>query len=51
MQFRVLLFDENFIAILADYSNYSNIFLTDNVIVFSKHIKINDYAIKLKKSK
>lgn len=51
MQIRALLFDENFIAILVEYSNYNNIFLTENITRFSEHIKIIDYAIKFKKSK
>ena len=48
---RALLFNQITIIVLAKYSNYSNIFLIKNIIEFLKYIKINDYTIKLKKSK
>ena len=38
-------------AILTKYSNNSNVFLAENVAELSKYTKINDYAIKLEKSK
>ena len=39
------------IIISAEYSNYNNIFLAENVAKLPKYTKINDYAIKLEKSK
>ena len=51
LQIRTLLYDKAFALILVEYFNYSNIFLVENVIKFLEHIKINNHAIKLKKSK
>ena len=48
---KILLFKEIFIIILLKYFNYSNIFLTKNIIKFLKYIKINNLAIKLEKNK
>ena len=48
---RVLFFDKNFIAILAKYSDSSNIFSIENIIKFLKYNKMNNYAIKLNKKK
>ena len=33
------------------YSNHSNIFLAENIVEFSKCIKINNYTIKLEECK
>ena len=40
-----------FTIILIKYLNYHNIFLIKDVIKFLKLIKINNYAIELKKNK
>ena len=50
-EIRVLLFDKPFIIILIKYFNYNNIFLIKNIIKLSKHSKINNHIIKLKKGK
>ena len=50
-QFRALLFDEAFIEALAEYFNYSNVFLAENVTKLLKNSKINEHAIELKKDK
>lgn len=39
-QVGVLLFDKAFIAVLAKYFNYSNVFLAENAAELPKHIKI-----------
>ena len=36
---------------MAEYFDYSNIFLAEYIIKFLKYTKINNYAIKLKKNK
>ena len=46
-----LLFNKAFIIILAEYSNYNDIFLTKNIIKLSDYTEINNHAIKLKKDK
>ena len=38
-------------AILAEYSNYNNVFLVEKIAELLEYTKINDHAIKLKKSK
>ena len=50
-QIRVLLFYKAFIEILAEYSNYNNIFSAKNMVKLLKNIGINEYVIKLKKDK
>ena len=50
-QVKTLLFDESFISVLVKYSNYSHIFLVENIMELLKNIKINYYVIKLEKSK
>ena len=50
-QVRALLFDKAFTKVLAEYFNYSNIFLVENAAKLSKNIKINEHAIKLKRGK
>ena len=47
----ILLFDEVHIAFLKKCSNYSNIFLVENIAKLSKNSKINKYIIKLEKDK
>ena len=49
-QVKTLLFNKASIKIPAEYSNYSNIFLIKYVAKLL-NTKINEYAIKLKKSK
>lgn len=46
-----LLSDKVAIAILVEYSDYSNDFLAENATKLSKHSGISDYTIKLEKSK
>ena len=46
-----LLFDKAFIFVLAEYFDYSNIFLTKNIAKLPKYIGINNYITKLKKGK
>ena len=36
---------------MAEYSNYNNVFLAEYIAKLLKYIKINNYAIKLKKDK
>ena len=48
-QFRALIFNKAPTEVLAEYSNYNNIFLVENATKLSKYTKINNYAIKLKK--
>ena len=48
---KVLLFDKVFIKVLAEYFNYSNIFLAENITKLLKNPGINKYAIKLEKAK
>lgn len=46
-----LLFHEAPTAIPTKYSNYSNIFLAENIAKFLEHVGINEHIIKLNKSK
>ena len=48
---RVLLFDKTFTKVLAEYSDYSNVFLIENAVDLSENTKINEHAIKLEKGK
>ena len=50
-QVGTLFFDKAFTKVSADYSNYSNVFSAKNVVKLLKHSKMNNYAIKLEKSK
>ena len=50
-QVKVLLFNKVFTSILVKYSDYNNIFSIKNVVEISKHIKLNNHIIKLKKDK
>ena len=47
----VLLFDEAPMAVLAEYFDYNNIFLVENIAELPKHTGINDYIIKQEKDK
>ena len=46
-----LIFNKAPIEVPAEYSHYSNIFLVKNIIEFLKYTRMNNHAIKLKKSK
>ena len=48
---RALLFDEAFTEVLAEYSDYSNIFSAKNAAELLKNIGINEYVIKLEENK
>ena len=50
-QVEILLFDKTSTTVLVEYFDYSNVFLIENIMKFSEHTGINDYAIKLEKSK
>ena len=50
-QIGALLFDKAPTKVPAEYSDYSNFFLVENITELPKHIKINYHAIELKKSK
>ena len=50
-QIEALLLNKAFIKILAEYSNYSNIFLEKNIAKLLKNSRINEYPIKLEKDK
>lgn len=47
----VILFDKALITILTKYSDYSNIFLAENVAKAFEYTEINDHAIKLEEKK
>lgn len=46
-----LLFYETPTNIPTEYFNYNIVFSMENIVEFLEQIKMNDYAIKLKKSK
>ena len=46
-QVEALIFDKTSIVVLAKYSDYSNVFKTENVAELPEHTGINDHAIKL----
>ena len=50
-QVRALLFDKALIKGLKEYSNYSNVFLVENVVELLENSGINEHIIKLKKGK
>lgn len=50
-QIRVLFFDKISIIVLAKYSNFNNILLTNNTVKFYKYTDKNNYVIKQKKDK
>lgn len=50
-QVKALLFGKASTAVAAEYSNCSNVFLSEYAMEFLEHTRINDYSIKLKKDK
>ena len=46
-----LLLNEALIEVLAEYSNYSNVFSMEYVVEFSENIRINKHVIELKEGK
>ena len=50
-QVRALLFDKAFIKVSEKYSDYNNNFLAENTVELPENTGINEYAIKLEKSK
>ena len=44
-QIRALLLNKAFIEISAKYSNYSNIFLIENIVEFPENTGINEHTI------
>ena len=50
-QVKTLLFDKALIEVLAEYSNYSNIFLAKNPVKLLENTGINKHAIKLEEDK
>ena len=50
-QIGALLFDKALIEVLAEYSDYSNIFSAENTVKLLENTKINEDVIKLKEDK
>ena len=50
-QVGALLFDKTFTKVLAEYSNYNNIFSVENVVELLENTRINEHIIKLKENK
>ena len=50
-QVETLLFEQTFIKVLAEYSDYSNVFLAKNVVEFLENIGIKKHTIGLEKYK
>ena len=50
-QIEAPLFNKAPTAILAEYSNYSNIFLAENTSELLKYTRINNHIIKLEENK
>ena len=50
-QVGALLFNKALTEVSAEYSDYSNVFLAENAAELPENIGINEYAIKLEKSK
>ena len=50
-QVRALLFDKAFIEVLVEYSDFNNVFLTENVAELPENTGINEHAIKLEEGK
>ena len=48
---KALLFDKAPTEVLAQYSDYSNVFLAQNAAELSKNTKINEHAIELEEGK
>ena len=51
IQVGALLFDEAFTKVLAEYSNYSNVFSMKNAVELPKNTRINEHVIKQKENK
>ena len=51
VQVGALIIDEAPTAVPAEYSNYNNVFSAKYAVKLLKHTEMNDYAIKLEKSK
>ena len=50
-QVGALLFNEAFTEIPAEYSDYSNVFLAENVVKLLENTEMNEHAIELEKDK
>ena len=50
-QVKALLFDKASTAVLAKYSDYSNVFLVKNKAKLPEHIGLNNHVIKLEEDK
>ena len=50
-QVGTLLFDEAFTEVLAECSNYNNVFLAENIAEFLEKTRMNEHIIKLEKGK
>ena len=50
-QIGALLFDEASTKVPAEYSNYNNVFLAENIVELPENTKINEHAIELEVSK
>ena len=50
-QVEALLFDKALIKVLAEYSNYNDVFSIENIVELSKNTRIKKHTIKLEKSK
>ena len=50
-QVGALLFDEAYTKVLADYSDYNNVFLAENAAELLENTGINEHAIELKEGK
>ena len=50
-QVEALLFDQAFIEVPAEYSNYSNVFSAKNTVELPENTRMNEYVIKLEKDK
>ena len=50
-QVRALLFDMAFIEVLAEYSNYSNVFSAENAVELPENTRMNEHAIELEEGK
>ena len=50
-QVGTLLFNKTSIEVLAEYSNYSNVFSTENAAELPENTRINKHIIKLEEDK
>ena len=50
-QVEVQIFNKAPIEVPAEYSDYSDVFSVENIVEFSKNIKINEHAIELEEGK